>query len=78
MDLKPEIGNKTPYYNYFTKQTEEQKYTPNSMMRDPSMTQGPDGTFHLGVDNQLEWRTGILVYTSSKDLIHWVNNAKLK
>ena len=35
--LKPEIGNKTPYYNYFTKQTEEQKYAPNSMMRDPSM-----------------------------------------
>ena len=26
--LKPEIGNKTPYYNYFTKQTEEQKYAP--------------------------------------------------
>ena len=32
--LKPEIGNKTPYYNYFTKQTEEQKYAPNSMMRE--------------------------------------------
>lgn len=45
--LKPEIGNKTPYYNYFTKQTEEQKYAPNSMMRDPSITQGPDGVFHL-------------------------------
>jgi len=39
--LKPEIGNKTPYYNYFTKQTEEQKYAPNSMMRDPSIIPRP-------------------------------------
>ena len=57
--LKPEIGNKTPYYNYFTKQTEEQKYAPNSMMRDPSITQGPGWNLSFGVDHQLEWGTRI-------------------
>ena len=62
--LKPEIGNKTPYYNYFTKQTEEQKYAPNSMMRDPSMTQGPDGTFIVA------WSSAIPVerYTAADSL----------
>ena len=68
--LKPEIGNKTPYYNYFTKQTEEQKYAPNSMMRDPSMTQGPDGTFHLVWTISWNGEQGF-GYASSKDLIHW-------
>ncbi|WP_295768302.1 glycoside hydrolase family 43 protein [uncultured Mucilaginibacter sp.] len=40
------------------------------IMRDPSMVQGPDGTFHL------VWTTGWkgdlgFGYASSKDLIHW-------
>ena len=68
--LKPEIGNKTPYYNYFTKQTEEQKYAPNSMMRDPSITQGPDGTFHLVWTTSWKGDLGF-GYAQSKDLIHW-------
>jgi len=39
------------------------------LMRDPSICQGPDGTFHL------VWTTGwwdkIIGYSSSKDLVHW-------
>ncbi len=41
----------------------------HSLMRDPSITQGPDGTFHL------VWTTGwadrIIGYASSKDLVNW-------
>lgn len=42
----------------------------NKLMRDPSMVQGPDGTFHL------VWTTGWkgdkgFGYASSKDLVHW-------
>lgn len=40
------------------------------IMRDPSITEGPDGTFHL------VWTTGWkadkgIGYASSKDLVHW-------
>ena len=43
---------------------------PSKLMRDPSMVQGPDGTYHL------VWTTGWrgdqgFGYASSKDLIHW-------
>lgn len=46
------------------------KAGPSSLMRDPSMIQGPDGTFHL------VWTTGWrgdlgFGYASSKDLINW-------
>lgn len=68
--LKPEIGNKTPYYDYFTQQTVEQKYSPNSIMRDPSITQGPDGTFHLVWTISWNGEKGF-GYASSKDLIQW-------
>lgn len=68
--LKPKIGNDAPYYNNDTKQMENPKYFPNPMMRDPSMVQGPDGTFHL------VWTLGWsgskgFGYASSQDLIHW-------
>ncbi len=40
------------------------------IMRDPSMIQGPDGTFHLVWTT--EWKGGNgFGYASSKDLIHW-------
>ena len=40
------------------------------IMRDPSMLQGPDGTFHLVWTT--EWKGGNgFGYASSKDLIHW-------
>lgn len=43
---------------------------PSKLMRDPSMVQGPDGTYHL------VWTTGWrgdlgFGYASSSDLIHW-------
>lgn len=68
--LKPEVGNKSEYYNFHTKQTEIPKYFPNSMMRDPSIAQGPDGVYHL------VWTTSwngenAFGYANSKDLIHW-------
>lgn len=43
---------------------------PSKLLRDPSLLQGPDGTFHL------VWTTGWrgdqgFGYASSKDLVHW-------
>ena len=40
------------------------------VMRDPSMVQGPDGTFHLVWTSSWSKDKGI-GYASSKDLIHW-------
>src|SRR4051812_30452143 len=40
------------------------------VMRDPSMIQGPDGTFHLVWTSG--WKGDIgFGYANSKDLIHW-------
>lgn len=42
----------------------------NKIMRDPSMVQGADGTFHLVWTT--EWKGGNgFGYASSKDLLHW-------
>ena len=45
------------------------------LMRDPSIVQGPDGTFHM------VWTTGRWVknigYAQSKDLIHWSKQKKI-
>ncbi len=42
------------------------------VMRDPSMVQGPDGTFHLVWTSS--WRDDKgFGYASSKDLLHWSN-----
>jgi hypothetical protein len=40
------------------------------VMRDPSMVQGPDGTFHLVWTSSWKGDKGF-GYASSKDLIHW-------
>lgn len=40
------------------------------VMRDPSMVQGPDGTFHLVWTSSWRGDKGF-GYSSSKDLIHW-------
>ncbi|MDX1938671.1 MAG: glycoside hydrolase family 43 protein [Flavihumibacter sp.] len=40
------------------------------VMRDPSMVQGPDGTFHLVWTSSWKGDNGF-GYASSKDLIHW-------
>lgn len=69
--LKPMIGNKAPeYYNHHSNKMEPAKYSPASMMRDPSIVQGPDGTFHLVWT--LAWAGELgFGYASSKDLINW-------
>jgi hypothetical protein len=42
----------------------------SNVMRDPSIVQGPDGTFHLVFTSA--WKgTKTFGYASSKDLIHW-------
>ena len=41
----------------------------DKLMRDPSICQGPDGTFHMVWTSS--WTDQIIGYASSKDLIHW-------
>lgn len=41
----------------------------SKLMRDPSILQGPDGTFHLVWTSG--WTENNIGYASSKDLIHW-------
>ena len=42
----------------------------SNVMRDPSLVQGPDGTYHLVFTSA--WKgTKSFGYTSSKDLVHW-------
>lgn len=75
--LVPQIGNKNPeYFNYHSNQLEQAKYAPQSMMRDPSLSQGPDGTFHLVWT--LGWSGDLgFGYASSKDLIHWSEQRRI-
>jgi hypothetical protein len=41
----------------------------SKLMRDPSITTGPDGTFHMVWTDS--WFGNTIGYASSKDLIHW-------
>ncbi len=41
----------------------------DKLMRDPSVCQAPDGTFHMVWTSS--WTDRIIGYASSKDLIHW-------
>lgn len=41
----------------------------DKLMRDPSVVQGPDGTFHLVWTTS--WHDRIIGHASSKDMIHW-------
>ena len=41
----------------------------DKLMRDPSICQGPDGTFHMVWTSS--WTDRIIGYASSPDLIHW-------
>lgn len=41
----------------------------DKLMRDPSICQGPDGTFHMVWTSS--WTDRIIGYASSTDLIHW-------
>ena len=68
--LVPQIGNDKPYINRFNGQEQIPKYMPTRVLRDPSILQGPDGTFHLVWTTQWSGSRGF-GYASSKDLIHW-------
>ena len=41
----------------------------DSLLRDPSIVEGPDGTFHMVWTSS--WHDRIIGYASSRDLIHW-------
>lgn len=41
----------------------------DKLMRDPSICQGPDGTFHMVWTSS--WHDRIIGHASSKDLVHW-------
>ncbi len=75
--LKPEIGNQKIYYDYHTKKMEEPKFYGTPMMRDPSIVQGPDGTFHLVWTISWNGEQGF-GYSSSKDLIHWSEQREIR
>ncbi len=74
--LTPKIGNKKPYIDAYTGEEKEPRFMGQSMMRDPSIVQGPDGTFHcvwtLGWQGDLGFG-----YASSKDLIHWSEQRRI-
>lgn len=46
------------------------------LMRDPCITQGPDGTFHMVWTDS--WKGGTIGYASSKDLIKWSGQKSLQ
>lgn len=69
--LVPEIGNKdTEYFNTHSGAVEKAKFAPSSMMRDPSIAQGPDGRFHLVWTLAWAGEKGF-GYASSENLIDW-------
>lgn len=69
--MRPEIGNDGAYVDAFTKETVVPKFAPEDrVLRDPSIVQGPDGTFHLVWTTQWFGSRGF-GYAHSKDLIHW-------
>lgn len=69
--LHPEVGNDTTYVDAWTGEICSPKFYPEyRCMRDPSIVQGPDGTYHLVWTTQWQGSKGF-GYASSKDLIHW-------
>ena len=46
------------------------------LMRDPSICQGPDGTFHLVWT--LGWTSDAIGYASSRDLAHWSEQREIR
>lgn len=69
--LHPEVGNDTTYVDAWTGEVREPKFYPDErVMRDPSILQGPDGTFHLVWTTQWTGSRGF-GYASSKDLKTW-------
>ena len=69
--MRPEIGNEQLYVDAFTGEAVVPHFAPDDrVFRDPSITQGPDGTFHLVWTMQWYGAKGF-GYAHSKDLINW-------
>lgn len=69
--MAPEVGNTSKYTDAFTGEVRWPKFAPEQKcLRDPSIVQGPDGTFHLVWTTQWSGSRGF-GYACSKDLIHW-------
>lgn len=69
--MPPMIGNESQYADAYTGEVKWPAYAPeHRCLRDPSIVQGPDGTFHLVWTTQ--WMgSKAFGYAHSKDLIHW-------
>lgn len=69
--MAPEVGNEEAYTDAWTGESVIPNFAPNDrVLRDPSIVQGPDGTFHLVWTTQWMGSKGF-GYASSKDLKHW-------
>lgn len=69
--MAPEIGNREAYVDAFSGEAVIPNFAPDDrVLRDPSICQGPDGTFHLVWTTQWMGSKGF-GYARSKDLIHW-------
>lgn len=69
--MKPEVGNDKQYKDAFTGEVKWPKFAPEKRcLRDPSIIQGPDGTYHLVWTTQWGGNRSF-GYAHSKDLVHW-------
>ena len=75
--MAPQIGNEEPYTDAFSGRQVTPKFCPTHVLRDPSVIQGPDGTFHLVWTIAWSGSRGF-GYASSKDLIHWSEQREIK
>ena len=75
--MKPELGNEEAYVDAFTGESVLPTFAPEEkVLRDPSITQGPDGTFHLVWTTQWFGSKGFGL-AHSKDLIHWTKQVEI-
>lgn len=75
--MSPEIGNDHAYVDAFTGESVLPTFAPDErVLRDPSIVQGPDGTFHLVWTTQWMGSRGF-GYAHSKDLIHWSKQVEI-
>ena len=75
--MAPMIGNEKPYTDAFTGEEKWPNFAPQQRcLRDPSIIQGPDGTFHLVWTTQ--WSgSRFFGYASSKDQLFYDEDLKL-
>lgn len=75
--MTPQIGNDRAYVDAFTGEAALPAFAPDDrVLRDPSIVQGPDGTFHLVWTTQWMGSRGF-GYAHSKDLIHWSRQVEI-